>query len=300
MRFKLVVAILATLGATIFLQHRLNEARSEFVTERDRPFVPPLSDAVKAASLGHHTLVADAYWLRTIQYRESCDEREAFPEDLYEMADFVTDLDSQYCLAYFYAGLFLLDADGDRDEIVPILRKGSAACEDYWRNPFLLGFYSYMYDEDYEMAANYMEIACERHDGHRLYCNLAARIRAMTGNPELGIELLRQMLGQVDDEQTKTHFQLRIKELISKINERDINAAIESYRERAGKYPEKIGDIFAGGPVLGVPPEGIRPLRYIKPPEHPLEGHVYVYNPETGEFRSDPPVNLDIYESKIR
>jgi len=294
MRSRLLLALVVVSLVIVELQFEVNVIREDFLAGEERPFVPPLPQFVKAASLGYHNVIADAYWLRTIQYKEGRADRKLPFDDLYKMVDFVTELDPGHCPAYFYAGFNIAYAGGDDREVISILEKGTDAlyCEHYWKNPFTLAFFYYFKLGENENAAHYMEIACKRHHGHMLYCNLAARIRAMAGQPELGIQLLDEMIKQVDEEHVLVQYRRRIEELRAAIHERDLTNAVKQYEQSRGTLPETLEDLFIDGPVAGTPPRGFRAFVYHGVPPHPLPDHTYVYDGEKGTVKSDPPLSI--------
>jgi tetratricopeptide (TPR) repeat protein len=300
MKAKLGIALLALFILMLMFQVQVDQRKSMYLMGESHAFVPPLPHLVRAGSLGYYNLAADLYWLRTIQYRETCADENRTPKDLYAMTDFLTDLDPRYCLAYFYTGLALMEQGSDRHEIISILSKGVQNCEGKWQNAFLLGFYYYFVLEDYEAAAHYMDLACRWHQGHKLYCSLAARIRTVAGKPELGVQLLQQMLAENRDSFSAATLERRLKVLETKIIERDLTAAVETYRLQHGTYPERVADLFTPGPVLGSPPEGFPARLYRSVPDHPLPGHAFVYDPETHEVRSDPRVEYGYIKPSLK
>jgi tetratricopeptide (TPR) repeat protein len=282
MKKRVAILLLVLWGVILGLQYEIDMLKSDFIWSERRPFVPPLAQGVKLMSLGYHTVVADMYWIRTIQYQEECSDHKEYPEDLYAMGNFITDLDPRYHLVYFYTGLNLVFAGGPKDQIIAILSKGEKNCPAYWKTPFLLGFYYYMVLGDYEDAADHLQRTYEINHG-KVYALLAARARAMGGSPELAISFLQQMMTQAPDENSRRAFARRIRLLQVKIAERDLTALAGRYFEEKGLYPSRTLDLVSAGYLKRIP-------------EHPLPGHRFVADPDRRAIRSDPPVNLDIHD----
>jgi hypothetical protein len=293
-KWRFLVALIIVAPAILLLQRQVNVLKGNYLEEQERPFVPPEPEFVRVATLGYQNLVADMYWLRTIQYRENCYDRGKFPKDLYLMTEFLTDLDPHYCLAYFYSGLALIDGHGEQKEIVSLLSKGCLEdnCPGYWKNPFLLSYYYAFELQDFEHATPYMKQACKWHQGHKLYCGLASRLESVSGAPELGIEMLREAMALNQDPDSLNYFQEKLAEPNTKIIERDLTAAAQRYTERRGSPPARLEDLFLEGPVMGQPPAGYQARPYSQVPPHPLAGHTFIYDPDRNVVRSDPPVNL--------
>lgn len=287
-----VCALLALLG-----QRQVNAERKVYLAgAEERPFVPPLPEVVKLLTLGYTNLAADWFWIETIQYYENCSDHKRFPKDLYTMADFITDLDPHYCLAYFYASLSLIQNVGERGQIIALLEKGSRedACPDYWRNPFLLGYYYAFELREYKNAAPWMRKACELQKmGLKSICGLASRLEAVSGEPEDGIVLLQDVIKAKAAPEDEFYFQNRLLQLEAKIVERDLTGGIKRYEQLHGAPPAELADVFKDGPVIGTPPAGYLPIRYTAVLPHPLEGHAFVYDREKDQVRTDPPMDLD-------
>ncbi|HUT54812.1 MAG TPA: hypothetical protein VM658_15580 [bacterium] len=279
---KRVAIALFLLAAVLELQREVDVLKTDFILTANRPFVPPLAQGVKLASLGYQTVVADMYWLRTIQYRSARDDRKQYPADLYAMGDFITDLDPRYHLVYFFTGLNIMFEGGPKEQVIAILQKGEKNCPDYWRTPFLLGFYYFMILEDYEDAAAHLEKTAEI-TKNKFHSLLAARVRAMGGDPETAIAFLDEMKKQTQDARSIRLFDRRIQQLQAKVLEGKLSALVEEYHARRGSYPSDFEDLVAAGLLRQVPP-------------HPVPGHAFVYDAEKKIVGSDPPLDLEVHD----
>lgn len=297
MRWRLLLGMVLTAVAALLLQRRVNVERAAYLeAEEERPFVPPLPEVVRLMALGYENLVADVYWIGTIQYYENAWDHHRKPRDLYAMTNFLTDVDPHYCMAYFYAGLALMNNHMDSRDFIALLTKGSSddSCPTSWRNPFLLSYYYIFELQDFQSAAPWMRRACILHQGHKLYCSLATRLESITGEPEEGIALLRETMASNDDPTANYVFSQRLQELEAKIIERDLTAAVKRYAERHGAPPTRLSDLFAEGPVIGTPPAQYQALKYSSLPPHPMVDHHFIFDRDAGVVRSDPPLNLGL------
>lgn len=278
---RLAIALVLTALVVFELQTEIDVFKADFISKQKRPFVPPRVEGVKHAGLGYHTLIADAYWLQAIQYATDLGEDDYEPDNLYYMTDFITDLDPRFAMAYHLTGINLMISDGDSTMIADILEKGKRNRPDYWKISFDLGFFYYFYLLDAEKAGENIEIAY-KFTGHPAYAMLAARIRSEAGSPELGIKFLTQMREQTEDEKVKEKFDKRIMELQTTILEREMNVIVERYYRGTGAYPSRLEDLVQAG-LIAVPP-------------HPLSGHVFLYDTEENQVRSDPIVFSKVHD----
>ncbi len=76
------------------------------LTPYDLSYVPR-ADAVRWLSLGHPTLAANLYWLRTIQYMGDAQASTRGWDKLFPVLDLVTDLDPRHGYAYQVGGNIL-------------------------------------------------------------------------------------------------------------------------------------------------------------------------------------------------
>jgi tetratricopeptide (TPR) repeat protein len=282
MNKRLLLILPAIAAACVLFQMRVDVEKTRLRERQSRPFVPPRPGAVKVAALGYHTLLADVYWLEAIQYFAETIDKGKPPNDLYAMADFITDLDPHFCFAYYFTGLNLFIEGGRGRYVVEILEKGKKNCPTYWKIPFQLGFYYYYALDRYEPAAEDLELAYKL-TGYNGFALLASRIRAEGGTPEFAIRFLSEMVSQTEDPQAKAAFMRRIQELRAEVIISDLDDAVDLYSGIEGRYPRDPGELIAAGLISGVPP-------------HPVPAHRFVYLSEQHRFENDPPIQNNVYD----
>ena len=109
----------------------------------------PLPDgkALRVIALGFDRLLADLFWLRTVNYLG--DERNAefgYPA-LAELGDLVTDIDPKFKTAYSVLNVTLNMLANDVDSAIALLDKGMQHLS-WWKLHFLQGFNWFYYKED--------------------------------------------------------------------------------------------------------------------------------------------------------
>ena len=199
--------------------------------------------AAKRMSLNFSGLVADWYWMRSLQYvgrkivnhpgQIQIDDLKALNLNLlYPLLDTATTLDPQFMAAYEYGGV-VLPAINDEDAI-KLLRKGLANNPTYWRFHQYLG-YIYWRRNDFKTAsAVYAEGA--RVPGVPPWMEqMSARMEAEGGSRALAREMYQRMMDESDDEQVRELAARRILQVKS-FEERDaIRRVLEEFKEHQGR-----------------------------------------------------------------
>jgi tetratricopeptide (TPR) repeat protein len=194
-------------------------------------------------SLSFSGLVADWYWMRSLQYvgRKIVNQPGQFQIDdlkslnlnlLYPLLDTTTTLDPQFMAAYEYGGV-VLPAINDEDAI-KLLRKGLANNPNHWRFHQYLG-YIYWRRNDFKTAS---EVYAE---GSRIpgvppwMEQMSARMEAEGGSRALAREMYERMMNEADDEQVKELAARRILQVHS-FEQRDaIRRVLQEFKERRGR-----------------------------------------------------------------
>jgi tetratricopeptide (TPR) repeat protein len=220
--------------------HRPPELQQREIEEL---YVSP--EAARRASLCFNGLVADWYWMRSLQYvgrralahRGKVNIEDLSPLGLKVLApllDVTTTLDPQFGAAYEF-GAAILPAF-DSDAAVRLAEKGIRANPQAWRLYQHLGYVRWQRGEYREASAAYDE-GSRQPGAPRWMKELAARIEAEGGDRSVAREVFRRMHAETDDEQVK-RLALRRLAQIQSFEERDrIRPVLEAYREQNGRCP---------------------------------------------------------------
>src|SRR5262249_31044497 len=121
------------LAAAISVQY----ARDRYLvvaSENDNLLYVESPTAVKRLALGYDALLADVYWIRTVQYfgGQKLSERARHTHDLvYPLLDITTTLDPWFNIAYRFGSIFVAEGyprpPGRPDLAIKLLEKGFAA-----------------------------------------------------------------------------------------------------------------------------------------------------------------------------
>lgn len=158
---KLAILIPILLGASILVQLRLDSTRPPESKIEELLYLPS-GRVVKAISFGFDGVMADFYWLRSVQYygRQLLDENNEIDWNrtkyvrydlLYPLLDITTTLDPHYIIAYKFGALFLVDYDPKL--AVKLLQKGIEQNPNEWRLYQNLGTV-YWQMKDYKAASD--------------------------------------------------------------------------------------------------------------------------------------------------
>jgi len=221
--------------------------------ERERPALPAgyedddlavEGSRFKGFVFGAEGLVADWYWMNSLQYIgkkiskvgiENLDLenlRPLNPRLLYPYLNNATDLDPKFIAPYSY-GATLLPAV-DPAQAIALTEKGIANNPDQWRLYQYLG-YTYWRLENYQKASEVYE-AGSRVAGAPIFMRLmAARMSTEGDSRNLAREMYRQILAEADDERSRENAELRLLQIDS-LDDRDIlDPILAEFRESNGR-----------------------------------------------------------------
>ena len=244
----------ALLVSVVVLGLLLSAALARFIEARRPPesalrdyseelYVTP--EAARRMSLGFNGLVADWYWMRSLQYvgrklishpeRVQIDDLSAVGlKILPALMDTATTLDPQFLAAYEYGAVMLPAIDAEA--AIRLARKGIEANPGQWRLYQQLGYIHWQRGEFREASAVYH--AGARVPGAPRWMEaMAARMEDEGGNREVAREIFRRMYDEADDEEIKKLALQRLAQLQSFDEREAIRRVFESYRQHAGRCP---------------------------------------------------------------
>jgi hypothetical protein len=209
--------------------------------------------------LGFHSLAADLYWLRTVQYFGG--KRLYEPEKRFDLLgpllDITTDLDSHLKIAYRYGAIFLSEpwprGAGLPLKGVELVDKGIVNNPEYWRFYLDRGFIYFWHLEDYEKAAETFL------DGSKIpgapYWMVATAGRTLTqgGQRETARLLWRALYDLAENEQIKGNAEIHLQQLDALDQIDSLLELARSFEERSGHFPQSWEEMVAAGFLPGIP-----------------------------------------------
>ncbi|MDM7921256.1 MAG: hypothetical protein QUS14_03065 [Pyrinomonadaceae bacterium] len=208
---------------------------------------------LKGWALGAEGLLADWYWMWSLQYMGTkivnakqeelnLDDLSSLdPRLLYPLLDNTTDLDPQFMPAYSY-GASVLPAI-DKEKAIALTEKGIERNPDAWRLYQYLGFI-YWRLENYEKAAEVYEDGSKIAGAPLFMRQMTAAMRSRGGSRETARQMYRQMLDEAEDQQSRSNAERRLMELDALDDLDAINQVLNSARETSGSCPESLAAIF--------------------------------------------------------
>jgi tetratricopeptide (TPR) repeat protein len=241
----LALVVVAGLASVFALSRWLDARRppEDPFQSYEEQYVKP--ETARRLSLGFNGLVADWYWLRSLQYVGRKvdayhgeftldDMRPLGIRSLGPLLDEATTLDPQFTAAYEFGAVVLPSID--RDAAIRLVEKGIRDNPRDWRLYHHLGYIYWQAGRFPEAAAAYSEGA--RLPGAPGWMNvMAAQLQTEGGSRNLAREMYRRMYEEASDAQVKALAVQRLAQLDS-LDQRDaLRRTLSDFRARAGRCP---------------------------------------------------------------
>ena len=268
----LALAVLA-LGATAATRAALEPEASAKGAIRNPAWLPD-GRTLRAAAFGQRLLLADYYWLQSVQYTgETMLAKVPRWEALAPLLEIVTDLDPRYGYAYQIGGSNLAGLAHRYDEADRILQKGMKALPDRWSLPFTYASNKFIFEQDYPVAAEYVRRAAEL--GKRPHLALlAANLSALADTDteyRAALAFIDHMISEADTEELKAELEERRVKIQTWQAISEVEKAVAAFRTAHGRRPAALAELVPD-PLPAVPAD-------------PSGGRL-LYDPATGEVRS--------------
>ena len=232
----------------------------EFVSQR-RPVLPESytdtdlsmnGSRLKGFALGMEGLIADWYWVRSLQYLgdkviKNKDKKIDYedltsinPRLLFPLLENATDLDPNFIGAYSYGAIVLPAIDKER--AVEFASKGIANNPNEWRLYQHLG-YIYWRLEQFDKAAETYQKGAQIAGSSPFMKLMAAAMQSEGGSRATARSIYRQMLEESPDEPVRITAERRLRQL-DWFDERDaINGVLTDFKEKNGRCASTFGEV---------------------------------------------------------
>jgi tetratricopeptide (TPR) repeat protein len=249
----LFVIAVAGLAVAIMVSSYSDKHRPTMPSEYEDQDLAVEGKRLKGFALGAEGLLADAYWMASLQYiggklvhsEEGLSNienlRSLNPRLLHPYLENSTELDPKFVTAYSYGAIVLPAID--QDKAIALTEKGIANNPDEWRLYHYLG-YIYWRLNNYQKAAEVYEKGSAITGAPPFMKMMSASMRNEGGSRSTARVIYQQMLGDSTDQQSRDVAQLRLFQLDS-LDERDvIGKALENYKEQNGRCAVAFREIF--------------------------------------------------------
>ncbi|MFN2529725.1 MAG: tetratricopeptide repeat protein [Pyrinomonadaceae bacterium] len=201
------------------------------------------SSTARRMSLGFNALVADWYWMRSLQYvgRKILNAREHFELDdlgnlnlklLSPMLDTATTLDPEFIEAYEYAAIVLPSVN--LEEGIRIIRKGIDANPNQWRLYHQLG-YIYWQQRDYKMAARIYDRGSSIPGAPEWMKAMKGRLAMEGGSAATAREIYTRLYQESNDNDIRDMARRRLIQLQSDDEIKTIQQSLSIFGARTGR-----------------------------------------------------------------
>lgn len=196
---------------------------------------------IKDYTLGFNGLIADWYWMQSLQYigdKISKSEETTInlenlqplnPRLLYPLLDNATSLDPHFLAAYSYGAIVLPAIDPN--QAIKIAEKGIANNPNEWRLYQHLG-YIYWRLKNFDKAAETYEQGAKIKDSPAFMKMMAAQMKTQGGSRDTARIMYEQMLAEAQDSQTKEIASLRLLQLDSLDEREAIQNALNTFKNQ--------------------------------------------------------------------
>lgn len=166
---------------------------------------PPDGRQLRMFATGQEEVLADILWVRTVLVFGERFDQVNTPTDqrrwtgwLRQMIQAANILDPLWNTPYFYGGVMLRVA-GDVGSSDAVLKDGFRHLPDNWFFPFSLGMNAYIYRNDREEAAYWLQQAVGLPGAPGWYAAAAAAMQADSGGRKAAMKYLKQVLDSTND-----------------------------------------------------------------------------------------------------
>lgn len=207
---------------------------------------------LKKMSLGLDGIVADIYWMRTVQYfggklidnnasLSMNGTREIRMDLLAPFLNIITELDPHQIQAYRFGAIFL--PERDLPAAIALLERGIAENPESWRLYQDLG-YIYWQEGEYEKAAEAYERGGQIAGAAWWMRDMAGFMRIKGGSRDTA-RAVYSKYAESEDTQIRKQATLRLEQLTA-LDELDVlNALMTCYREQTGRCPDSFRVLIA-------------------------------------------------------
>ncbi len=256
----LALLLVAGLGSAAALNRWLEVRQPPVNAAAEEENLYVTGNAARRMSLSFNGLVADWYWMRSLQYvgRKVIGAGEKFRFSdlgdldlrlLYPLLDTATTLDPQFIPVYEYGAVVLPAIDDGL--AIKLLEKGIQHNPGAWRLYHHLG-YIYWQRGDYQTAAARYAAGAELPGALPWMRAMSARMLAEGGSHSTAREIYQRMYDEAGDETIRHMAELRLAQ-VTAFEERDsIRKVLKEFQTSQGRCPSDWREVTSGLRAAGL------------------------------------------------
>ncbi len=239
-----LLVVVCLIGVVLLARWMESRTSASVLPAEERLYIK--GPAAKRMSLSFNAIIADWYWMRSLQYlgRKTTKVERLRLDKLSELdlqllaplLDTAATLDPQFMAVYEYGAVVLpVVSDVDKDEeAIALLQKGIAANPKAWRLYHHLG-YIHWQRGDYKAAAEAYGTGSRIAGAPVWMKSMEANMMAKGGTPEFAREVYHRMHDETTDEQVKLFALSRLAQLDSVAERERINRVLADSKARTGR-----------------------------------------------------------------
>lgn len=241
---------------------------SPYANDEDLKYLPS-GVFLRGAALSFDEMLADLLWMRAIAYVGDHYQTDRQYPWLAQLIETTTSLDPYFQDPYEFGGVIFGYVLNDVERSNAIFAQGMTNVpkhhKRYWYLPFFTAFNYMYYQGDYATAARYLEQAASFPQRPDYLPLLVARLYANTEDPALAIPFLEKMMEQAATPEMQQQLQQRIGEIRVKEDLRQLNLALDQFRELKGREPKTLEELVVAGLLSRIPREPFGGHYFIDP-----------------------------------
>ncbi|MBC7901336.1 MAG: hypothetical protein H7070_14930 [Saprospiraceae bacterium] len=240
-------------GSVFALSNFLERNRVELPQEYEDADLTLEGKRLKGYALGAEGLLADWYWMKSLQYigDKLVKTEESFinlenlnflnPRLLYPYLDNATDLDPKFMAAYSYGASVLPAVDPAK--AIQLTEKGIANNPEQWRLYHYLGYIHWRL-KNYEKAGEIYKKGAGIAGSAQFMQMMAATMQTHGGSRDTARSMYKEMLTGAQDQQTKNNAEFRLQELNSLDEREAIRSVLKKANESSGRCPQSWNEVL--------------------------------------------------------
>ncbi len=231
----------------------------------------PSGPAVKAATFGFPSLMADIAYVWAIQYYGNTNIPERF-KNFNRIFSVIADLDPKWIDPYLTAALIAHYDTGDGELALKMYDEGAARNPGQWIFPLEAGHYCQMFLKDYERAKAYYEKASAVPGAPDIAKRLFANAAYKTMDYKTSWATWREVYETATDPQIKKIASNHLYNVKAAVDIATLKAALERFQKLRGRTARDLGELITARLISAVPRD--------------FDDKDYIYDPKTGEIKT--------------
>ena len=275
-----LAAPLALVGALVPAAWSFNQLESAGTAQTPGAQVLylPSGKYLKLTSFGFPEVMADLIYIWSIQYYSNYDAQDRFKYLEHVYGNVIAELDPRYIDPYLVGAMIMSMEAGDHEMALRLLDKGIAANPGEWILAFDAGFICYDQLGDYARASAYFEKAMRSPGVAPVVRRLHAEMYNKMGDKRTSLAYWQEVLASAETAYIRGVSSMHVHDLRIEVDLETLRHAVASWREKHGTDPPDLSALVRDQLISQIP---------LDP-----EGRPYLYDPATGEVRTQSRFSL--------